>query len=551
MRPMPARLSMFLLAALATGCTCGGDAAPEGTAIVVTDDMPEVPAAPPEKGQAPEGAPNVLLVIWDTVRADRLSAYGYHRPTTPALEAFAKQGVVYERAVSPGMWTLPSHSSMFTGLPVSAHGANAEHKWLDNRFTTMAEWLGQHGYDTYLFSANPYLGDHTNVGQGFDVREHPWTKRWKKQSLAATMGKILPDDASNFLAPKWKQSIYKTGRSNDKTKDAGSVAGKALKAFIEERKEQDRPWFATLNYMEAHVPRIPSIESRKALFDDARIQQQLTLDQSYGFLLAYTLRKYEFTDEEVSIISDTYDATLRDLDTATAELFALLDARGELDNTIVIITADHGEHLGEHHRIGHKYSVYNPLVRVPLVIRYPKGLSPDRVSKVVSNLSIFATVTDLAGLGMPEGTSSVSLTNLDNHTGVAFSELVAATPQALHRIGKVHKDLDRAPWMRTYASVETTDAKCIDRSDGHRELYAMPDDALETTNLEPAESERAAQTCGLIGAWRGTFPAYDKASAEAIPDLDEADDELKQRLEMLGYVQGDDEDEDEGAGGDE
>ena len=514
-------MSLFL-----AGCTCAGgpSTGPNDAATKA-----EIPAAP-------EGAPNVLVVVLDTVRADHLSVYGYDRETTPHLAAFAESARVYERAVSPGMWTLPSHASLFTGLPVSGHGATAQHKWLDDDFTTFAEHFGGSGWRTYLFSANPYLNDHTNLGQGFELREFPWSERWKKPARRATMGKLLDDDASNSLGPKWDPTEYKTGRHHDKVKDAGDVAADALLAFVDER-AGDAPWLGVLNYMEAHVPRIPSMASRQALFDEATIASQLTLDQSFGYLLAYTVGKHDYTDDEVAIVGTTYDASLRDLDAALGTLFDRLEAKGVLDDTIVVVTADHGEHLGEHHRIGHKYSVYNPLIRVPLIVRYPKGIEPGREPRIVSTLSVFATLADLAGLEVPEQVVMPSLRDPAAYPEAAFSELVHATPQALRRIARVHPDLDWEPFLRTYTSAETENAKCILSGDGDRELYAMPDDALEVFDLAVARPELADEVCGRIGPWRDTFTAWTKGDGgEQGRPLDA---EMKERLEALGYMEDD------------
>jgi arylsulfatase A-like enzyme len=494
------------------------------------------------QGEAPADAPNVLVIVWDTVRADHLSAYGYKLQTTPRLDAFAKEALLFEHAISPGMWTLPSHASIFTGLPVTAHGAFPGHKILDESFDTFAEHFRTNGYDTYLFSANPYLGDHTQLGQGFDTREFPWDAAWKGKAKANTVDKLLPSDASNSLAPKWKETKYPTGRMNDSVKDAGPVTADALQAWIKGRSEPGRPWLALLNYMEAHVPRIPSLEARKALFDQATVDRQLSLDQSFGYLLAHTVKLHDFEEDEVDVIASTYDASLRDLDAATGKLFDMLAEEAWLDDTIVILTSDHGEHLGEHHRIGHKFSVYQPLIRVPLVIRYPKKVEPGRVEEVVSNLGLFATMTDLAGLPTPEGLMVGSLMDDANRTNVAYSELAKATPQALIRMRKSHPDFTGEawePWEKTYAAVVTPDAKCIARNDGHKELYALPDDRLESNDLAATDTARTEELCGMIDDWRGTFEPYDdRPKPKATPKPELSDDD-KERLKALGYMDDD------------
>lgn len=491
------------------------------------------------KGPAPTG-PNVLILVWDTVRADHLSAYGYKLDTTPRLKELAAEGVRYDRAISPAMWTLPSHSAMFTGLPESAHGATADHKWLDARFPTMAESFSDYGYDTYLFSANPYLQDHTNLGQGFDKREYPWDTKWKRAAAAATRAKLLPDDASTELSPKYVQGDFSSGRPNDKVKDAGPVSAAALLAWVDGRPDGTRPWLAVVNYMEAHAPRIPSLESRQALFDEAQITRQKQVDQSYGLLLAYTTGRREFSDADLATIGQVYDASLRDLDKATGALMDSLRSRGILDDTIVVITSDHGEHLGEHHLLDHKYSVYNALVHVPLIIRYPAGLKPGVVTQTVSNLGIWGTVAQLSGAPMPPaGTLSESLVDPSKLSGKAFSELVAATPMALDRMTKAGEQFEWGPFLRTYEAAQDVGHKCIvshdkDGGDEQRKLFDLRADPGELHDLAAAKAPAAYALCGDITTWRATFPAYDKATAEAAPHT--TSPELTERLRALGYL---------------
>ncbi len=540
--------SWWVLAGFLGATGCGWFDAEEPEPVKATKPAPKagkghkgkkkstITATPEGERGARDAGPNVLILVWDTARADRTSAYGYPLDTTPNLTKLAGEGMLFERAVSPAMWTLPSHASLFTGLPESAHGAWATHKWLDARFPTLADTFWLAGYDTYLFSANPYLDDHTNLGQGFETREFPWDAKWKAAAAAATTSKIHPDDASNTLGPKWQEREYPAGRSNDNVKDAGPVAVDALTRWVDGRAEPKRPWLAVVNYMEAHMPRLPSLASREALFGPEEVADQLRLDQSYGYMLAATVGKHTFDDATNRAISTVYDASMRDLDAATGMLFERLRARGELDNTIVVVTSDHGEHLGEHGRYDHKYSVYAPLVRVPLVIRYPAKVSPARVTEVVSTLGVFATVAELAGVPLPGGTLSHSLLRPGSYGGEAFSELVAATPMALDRVAKLHPSLDREPWMRTYDAVETLDSKCIESSIGVRELYDMPADALEQVDRASSDPTRTGAVCGRIAAWHASFSPYDPKLGKG-EGPGKIGTEERERLEVLGYVE--------------
>lgn len=497
---------------------------------------------------ADSGRPNVLVVVWDTVRADRLSLYGHALKTTPNLDAFAREGLVFDNAVSTAMWTLPSHASMFTGLPESAHGATSQHKWLDNRFVTLAEVLTDAGYDTWLFSANPYLGDHTNLGQGFATREFPWDERWKRPSRRATLDKLIARDASTSLSPKYQEGEFPSGRPNDKVKDAGAVVPNALGAWLDETRDKSKPFFAFVNYMEAHEPRIPDLASRQALFSAEEIDAQLAQHRGYGDLLAYTVGVKEFTPEQIAVMAQVYDASLRELDERTQRLFDELDHRGLLDNTIVVVTADHGEHLGEHHLLDHKYSVYNPLVKVPLVLRFPPKVKPGRVTEPVSSLNLFATITDLLGLELPKGSLSKSLLTPEGRPGWAPTELVHATPLALDRISAKY-EFDWKPYLRTYEAAVEQDWKCILASDGARELYAQSTDPLEASNVDGANAAEFDRCFERFKQWKAGFPAYDAslAGADDAP-AKEMKDETADRLRALGYLDGHGEAEGAGSG---
>lgn len=498
------------------GCQCGPD--PTTT-----------PATAPLKGSP---RPNVLLVVLDTVRADRLSLHGHDRPTSPNLDALASEGTWFARAYSPGMWTVPSHASLFTGLPVSTHGVNASHKWLDHRFVTLAEVLRDAGYGTYALSANPFLQAHTNLVQGFVDVQHPWKAPLRRRATKHTLGKIDPADASNSLGPAWTAGRYDSGRSVDRAKDLGPVAAEALGAWVDGR---EGPWFAFLNLMEAHTPRAPSRASREAVSGSPEaIARQLSTDQSDGLQLAYTVGLHEYDDASLEAIAQTYDAAVRDADAALGAVIEALRARGVLDDTLVVVTSDHGEHLGEHHLLGHKFSVYSPLVHVPLVLRMPGVVPVAQRDEVVSTLGVLATVLSRVGVALPDGTASRDLLAPDPYGGQAGSELVAATPRALARLSAVHPEFDPSPWLRTWSRLQTAQASCLERSDGHHEAYSWPADPREQAPLDEVAGVGA---CEAHSAWKRDLVPYDASLAgpedPTAPSLPEA---MKEQLEALGYV---------------
>ena len=478
--------------------------------------------------------PNVLILLWDTTRADRLSIYNPTLETTPRMKAWADQSVVFENAISPAMWTVPSHASMFTGLPPQSHGAGYDWRWLDHHNNTLAEHLKENGYETYAFSANPNLSPHrVNLLQGFDRIELSWGPRWKKAVVANGRKKMLKKDASTEISPG-----YKKGALTNKpfTYNAGPITHDAFTGWLKRRKG-DGPWMAYLSYMEAHKPRIPSLDARRRLVDDDEIRVQLKTDISFRNQLAYSYGKLDYTEEELAAIRSAYDATLVDLDETTMDMLEEMDAMGELENTIVIFTSDHGEMLGEHQLFGHRASVYHALVHVPLVVSWPKGLKPQRVTRPVSNMDIYNTVVELTGVPKPD--QPMSEGNLIEGTGGTwgqFTQTISIDRLGWAKISKMFPDVERDPWRRTYTALVDGDYKLIESSDGGIELYDVAKDHAEDHDLSEADPSRVAALQKQLAEVLAAMPSYDPDKRTSEDQVTEDSDAMKKQLEMLGYL---------------
>ena len=488
--------------------------------------------------------PNVLIVLWDTVRADHLTPYGYEKPTTPKLGQWAQEeAVVFENALSPAMWTVPSHASMFTGLMASSHGAGYDWRWLDHHHMTFAEWFNQHGWATYAFSANPNLSTgRVNLLQGFDHADLSWGRKWKGKVNRNTRQKLLKKDRSTEISP-----AYRGGASSTFSYNAGPVTEEAFVQWLDKRQSQDKPWFVYLNYMEAHKPRVPSVESRRKMADDETIRLGLATDLTLKSQLEYSYYLKEYSEAELKAVEAVYDATLVDLDEATASLFDALRERGELENTIVVFTSDHGEALGEQHLFGHRHGVYQTLVHVPLIVSYPGVLEPGRVTERVSNLDIYSTVCELAGIDKPE--TPMSRGNLMASVGQAaqsvFTESISIDRLGWDKIRKWYpENFDDDPRARMFKSVVLGDWKLILGSDGKKELYNLGADPVEEKNLAVSEPERLTDLEAQIEHWREGLVPYDPAlrTEQDTPKVDS--DMMKEQLKMLGYLS---DDEDEGS----
>lgn len=320
---------------------------------------------------AADGAPNVLLLVLDTVRALSLSAYGYGRPTSPVLAALAAKGVRFNLAVAPSPWTLPSHASIFTGR--YPHELSAG--WstpLDGTFPTLAERLTSVGYATAGFAANlHYCSYEFGVTRGFAYyRDYDVSvnEMWRTNALSSAFGLWLVQRLGGYSAP---------GRLF-----ANRMNERLLAWFDNDRlRDPKRPFFAFVNYYDAHGPYDPP-----APFDTMFTGREPPTRDSGS---------RDFTKEEVDGLLDAYDGSIAYLDRQLGELFAALERRGLLRNTIVIVTSDHGEEFNEHAQMNHGNTLYFPSLHVPLIVAGQGIPAAVRVTQPVTLRDLAATILDL------------------------------------------------------------------------------------------------------------------------------------------------------------
>ncbi|MEP7346839.1 MAG: sulfatase-like hydrolase/transferase, partial [Gemmatimonadaceae bacterium] len=343
----------FALALVAAGLSLSRDSAPsEPVADTATD------------------APNVLLIILDTVRAASTSLYGYGLRTTPALESIAREGVVFDQAVATAPWTLPSHCSLFTGRDAEQTAC----RWnapLDGEPTTISEVLRQRGYRTGGFVANHfYTTRETGLSRGFD-RWADFQRTWKEVFCATVLvqtgivrNAVWGTTVRQRLSGLRRMRLRGDPKPEHDRKTAAAVNAELLR-WIDTT--PGRPFFAFLNYFDAHDP-----YAAPPPFDRAF--------------------------PKASNAQDQYDGGIAYMDQQLGTLMSELRRRGVLDHTVVVIASDHGELFGEHELFGHGNSLYWPLLHVPLVMRYPSRIAAGtHDARVVSLRDVPATILDLAG----------------------------------------------------------------------------------------------------------------------------------------------------------
>jgi arylsulfatase A-like enzyme len=475
--------------------------------------------------------PNVLWIVWDTARADHLGLYGADRETTPFLDEWARGARVFDDCLSTAGYTLPSHASMFTGLLPSEHCADNHTKRLDDRYTTIAEALGTVGYQTYLYSANPHISSAGNFQQGFDVAEYPWSPQFVERAEAIVRSKLPDEDESSELGARFRDAEQgQATLSVWNIKAAGELAGEAALGWLRSI-DRRRPFFVFLNYMEAHRPYIPPRRFRERTMSPEQIAESYRVDRSWVPMWEYTFGLRDFTEEEIELTRATYDATLVELDELFRNLIGSLEREGYLDDTVVILTADHGEHLGEQHMLDHQYSVYQPLLRVPLVVHYPSRFAPGRELSPVMNFDIFPTLLELAGAEPPVGQQQHAVSLLAAGAERSrFAEESANSGVGIHMVREQHPDWDPSPWQRRLRSWVDGRYKYIWGSDERRELYDLSVDPLEQRDLSLEQTDRLQSMNTALEAYYASLNLCDPEPSPPIPP------EQYERLKGLGYV---------------
>lgn len=464
--------------------------------------------------RALQGDPNVLLITLDTTRRDHISAYPDAKAHTPNLEALAQDGVLFLDAVTPLPETTPSHASMFTALHPLRHGVLSNADTLKGGHTTVAERLEAEGYATGAFLSSFAVSKRTGLDQGFQVYDDdfvPGARGFSRILLFQHALKVLMATGQPHKVP------WMLERPGDQTVDLAS-------AWIHDQGEQ--PWFAWVHLFDPHAP----YEGADATVD----HRALLSDPSHAF-----------TDAEVTELRRLYKLEVEHTDALVGQLLAALDASGGTERTLVIVVGDHGEMLGEHDIHFHHHGLYDEVIRVPLILRYPPlkrhvSVIPQQVRVIDIAPTILKTIkldpfdpTEGAELlGYAKGIRKKSLVlDLVGREGPALGKgclagLRTASKQAPTSIPD-GADEDTLPPTAQDTETELR-VKAIFHADGAPpEFYNLETDPLEQDNL-------AAQQTGAVSA----------AQARAEFSLKEMNCEQvelpaweQEALKSLGYVE--------------
>ncbi len=506
--------------------------------------------------------PDVVLIILDTTRRDRLSLYGNTTETSPHLDAFAQKSTVFDRALSPAQWTIPAHASLFTGNYPTTHQLIEADRTLSGSYPTLAEILQVDGYHTAGFCNNPLVGVLNNgLQRGFDAFfnyagaapnrpqdmtrsaiRRAVTRRWQK--FARKVGNKFAHSDALFqvsmnprLVPIWTRFINYNGHTQNSVDD--------MIDYLQDRAKNhpETPNFTFLNLMGAHLPYRPPIT---ALPTDLRKDKEaLRFMARFNSTAARWASPTDppLTVWEHHVLDSFYQAEIAHQDAHLGRLLRYLETR---ENTLVIIVADHGEGHGDHGYFGHSFVVYQELVHVPLIVRDTARFPPgERVQRNVSTRRIFHTILEATGIAPPldENTPNADVTGLslaralddtgDKEGGIAFSE--AFPPRTfISLIENRHPAMmDKFQLTHVRRGVVAGDHKLVQVGDHAEGLFDMTADPQELTNIADQQADMVDDLQAKIDAFIHTaehFRADGVAYGTVSPEVEE-------NLRALGYIE--------------
>jgi arylsulfatase A-like enzyme len=436
--------------------------------------------------------PNIVLITMDTTRVDHLSCYGYERETTPNIDKLAEEGHLFTRAVSTSSWTLPAHASLFTGTYPSRHGARfAPHgakanaplhvNKLDGQYPTLAEILGDRGYKTAGIGGGPWFHKEFGLGRGFDFFMNGAVEGGA-QWMAMTAEEL------NEPALNWLERNYK------------------------------KPFFLFLNYFDPHTP-----YHAPAPFDTKFGQPKSVTD---AFEVAEKVMKHreKLSDEELHSLLLAYDNEIAYADFHLGNLLAKMKELGVYDNSIIVVTSDHGEYFGEHDLLTHSVTVYEEVVRIPLIIKFPRGQDEKMsVEDRVQLTDIIPTILAKLEIPIPE-------TVQGDVIGGASHPIIVESFQHFDYTKMYGERFDN-DWRALYKA----SAKYIWTRDGESQLFNLSKDPGEMNDLAAEHSEQLESLENEMSEWMSSFSPYPFSSYKGFePDLKK---EELESLRTLGYIQ--------------
>ena len=477
---------LWVTMAALMGCSTGFEDERSTGADAVTEGTAESAPGRPAPGRP---APDILLISIDTLRADHLASYGYERDTAPTLSRIAREGAQCSRSWSQSSSTVPTHASMFTGLWPHQHRTFAYPKGLPPAAWTLVEHLGDQGYETVCLGSSTRFHAGSGFFQGCDVAE--------------------------------------TFESEDKNLRSALVNQRALDAL---GKRDRPPIFGFLHYFDAHEPYAPPepwLSRWHPGLDSPRPEE------TSEFLQEHRAPERQLSPEMLDYLRGLYDGAISYQDVAIEALLEGLEDLGLSDDTLILITSDHGEEFKEHGGLSHAIRLHEELVRVPLLVRWPSRIAAGTVvERAVQTVDIFPTLIELAGLPMPEGLVGRSFA--DDLFGRPVGSRSEPTPRQnrIDRLEIVVHQQNANTWALS-ATLPRGRFKISVFQGQAPVLFGLDEDPL---GLQPLGGGYEAETAELLKI-ASALGVGGKEGAVFEPQMGERDPEMVERLKAIGYVE--------------
>ncbi|WP_135855015.1 sulfatase-like hydrolase/transferase [Halorussus salinus] len=475
--------------------------------------------------------PNILLIVMDTARADFVE----DSRVMPYLNEFAKECTWFSNTFANAPWTLPSHSSIFTGKYPSEHGTGGNKKYFDSERNIVSE-LNKAGYQTASFSNNPWISPDFGFDD-FDTFTPCWQLFRRGADLAAIsqeegirrqlkmlVSKLAKIDApftlANALYMKFIEGKYDSG---------AALTNFRLRRWLLDQGEE-KPFFAFVNYMEPHLEYNPPHEHREKFLDEDDLDRWNKVNQDPW---AYLTDSVEMDETDFQILKQLYRGELHYLDSRLEQVFTTLKNTGLMDSTAVFVTADHGENLGEHGLMDHQYSLNEALLRVPLLVHYPDEFEDGGIDdRMVELRDLYPTILSLAGIETSFESTEYppqDLTNNDWGREAVIAEYLSPQP-SVSTLSKRYdvRNSKMAEYDRALRSIRTADQKLVEGSDGTQQLYRVGEDEMDQdqTHVE-GKKGLAEQLQKVVGDFDSGLA---QSGGRKLPESN------RERLEDLGYL---------------
>ena len=491
--------------------------------------------------------PNIVIISLDAVRAQNLSFYGYSRNTTPFLSSMEGELATYENAISSTYWTMPSVASLFTGMYTSGHGLVVDGDKLSPSLQTLPKILRQHEYRCGAFVRNVYVSEYSGLHRDFDDFYSTFVldsvKKVASKISRRGMSRLqLPGITRLYNLPSRDGNTLKkyfatiAARSVDVLFDTG--AGKFVQDFSGWVKQyRSNSFFAYFHFLETHTPyRAPL----KFAFEFLSLRDNLKKLFINHDHLKFLLGECDMTSEDFRILVSCYDNSIRYVDHLIGKIVRLLQTNGVYDNTLIIVLADHGDNIGDHGLMFHYSCLYDTLIKIPLLVKFPADINlTGRISQVVQNVDILPTILSLLDIQDTQARKQIQGNDLlgvaapRREQDLAVSELVKAFGPDRAQYREQLSKFDRR-----LLSVRTRDRKFIHSSRGDHECYDLATDPDEMDNLY-LKDDRFSDLMAKASKYYAGMDDFYRSHREKIDgsvDDSNIDESMIEQLKSLGYM---------------